>query len=305
MIRIDGLKKELGKKMVLNGLNLMVGDGELFGFIGPNGAGKTTTMKILAGLLTPDAGEVTINELSLRTQLQQIKMQIGYMPDFFGTYDNLTVKEYMEFFADIYQVPVREQKIRIAELLDLVGLSSEASAPVDVLSRGMKQKLCLARTLVHCPNILLLDEPASGMEPAARVDMKQILQKLSAEGKTILISSHILSEVSELCTDIGIIDNGKVILRGSKDEILRQANRNSLIEITVLQGIEEAVRLLKSHEAVKNISKDKDVISVHVEGDRNEEAQVLAYLIQNGVLVSSYKKSEGSLENLFLRLTKG
>lgn len=305
MIIIDGLKKELGKKQVLNGLNLSIGDGELFGFIGPNGAGKTTTMRILAGLLVPDAGEITINGLSLQNQMQKIKMQIGYMPDFFGIYDNLTVLEYMEFFADIYEVPVREQKTRIPELLELVDLLHETTSPVDSLSRGMKQKLCLARTLVHRPSILLLDEPGSGMEPAARVEMKQILQSLSSHGTTIVISSHILSELSELCTDIGIIESGRIILRGNKDEVMRQANGNSMMEITVLQGMDEAIQLLKSTEMVKNISKDKNIISVHVEGDQREETQVLSSLVQNGVLISSYKKSEGSLENLFLKLTKG
>ena len=308
MIKIVGLEKSFEKRMVLNGLNLEVGDGELFGFIGPNGAGKTTTMKILAGLLKPDAGEVTINGISLNGQpaiRRMLKQQIGYMPDFFGVYDNLKVTEYMEFFADIYHVPVREQKKRIPELLELVGMEKRSDDPVDTLSRGMKQKLCLARTLVHDPALLLLDEPASGMEPRARIELRQILKELTERGKTILISSHILSEMAEMCTAIGIIEQGRMLLCGSREEVMRQAAKNSPMKLQVIEGCEEAVELLKHHEAVQNISRDRDIISVNIQGDKQTEAEVLRYLVQNGILVSSYQRSEGSLESLFVKLMQG
>ena len=305
MIKIVGLEKKFEKHKVLNGLQLEVGDGELFGFIGPNGAGKTTTMKILAGLLKPDAGEITINGVQLCEQpaiKRQLKQQIGYMPDFFGIYDNLTVKEYLEFFADIYHVPAREQRIRISELLEFVGLEHRGNDLVDTLSRGMKQKLCLARILVHDPSILLLDEPSSGMEPRARIEMKQMLWGLAENGKTILISSHILSELSELCTSIGIIDQGRMLLSGSKEEVMRQAAKNRPIMLRVVDGEEKAMELLKRHRAVRNISKDRDMISVSIEGDKQTEAEVLSYLVRYGILISSYQKSEGSLESLFVRL---
>ena len=227
------------------------------------------------------------------------------MPDAFGTYDNLTIREYMEFFADIYQLPVREQKVRISELLQMVHLEQNAEQLVDTLSRGTKQKLCLARTLIHRPGILLLDEPASGLEPAARLELRQILQRLSGEGTTILISSHILSELSVFCTNIGIIDQGRILLQGSKEEVLRQANRNNPIEITVIQGVDTAMRLLKANPLIKQIARDQEVILVQLEGGRREEAAVLSYLVENGVQVASYKKREGDLESLFLKLTKG
>lgn len=305
MISIKGLKKRFGKREVLSGLELTVGDGQLFAFIGTNGAGKTTTLRILAGLLSPDAGEVTVNGYDLCRQVREAKKQIGYMPDTFGTYDNLTIREYMEFFADIYQLPAREQKVRISELLQLVHLEQNAEQLVDTLSRGTKQKLCLARTLIHRPGILLLDEPASGLEPAARLELRQILQRLSEEGTTILISSHILSELSVFCTNIGIIDQGRILLQGSKEEVLRQANRNNPMEITVIQGIDTAMRLLKANPLIKQIARDQEVILVQLEGGRREEAAVLSYLVENGVQVASYKKREGDLESLFLKLTKG
>ncbi len=308
MIKIVGLKKEFEHHVVLDGLQMEVGDGELFGFIGPNGAGKTTTMKILAGLLKPDAGEVIINGIQLCEQFsvkRQLKRQIGYMPDFFGVYDNLTVKEYMEFFADIYHVPSKEQKKRIAELLEFVGLEHRSNDLVDTLSRGMKQKLCLARILVHDPSILLLDEPSSGMEPRARIEMKQILRGLAENGKTILISSHILSELSELCTSIGIIEQGRMLLSGSKEEVMRQAAKNRPIMLQVVDGCEKAVELLKQHAAVRDISRDHDMISASIEGDKQTEAEVLSYLVKHGILISSYQKSEGSLESLFVRLMQG
>lgn len=307
MIKISGLKN-FDKRTVLNGLNLEIAEGELFGFIGPNGAGKTTTMRILSGLLKPDAGEILFDGATVNAQNPvngSLKQKIGYMPDYFGVYDNLKVSEYMEFYADIYHVPAREQKVRMEELLETVGLEKRQNDLVDTLSRGMKQKLCLARTLIHDPELLLLDEPASGLEPQARQDLQQILRRFSERGKTILISSHILSELSELCTSIGIIDHGSMLLTGSREEVLRQAAKNSPMQLAVIEGSEEAVVLLKRHAAVQSISRDKDRISVTIEGGRQAEAEVLTYLVQNGILVSSYQKGEGTLESLFMKLMQG
>lgn len=308
MIKIVGLKKKFDQRIVLDGLQLEVGDGELYGFIGPNGAGKTTTLRILAGLIRPDEGEITIGGIRLCKQpdlRQKLRHNIGYMPDFFGVYDDLTVEEYMEFFADVYHVPAREQKKRISGLLEMVGMENRRRELVDTLSCGMKQKLCLARTLVHEPELLLLDEPVSGMEPDARGEMRQILRRLAEYGRTIVISSHILSELSELCTSIGIIEQGKMLLSGSRKEVMRQAAKNSPVELQVIEGSEEAVELLKHHAAVRNISRDGDRISASIEGDGRVEAEVLRYLVQHGILVASYQKSEGSLESLFAKLMVG
>lgn len=306
MINITGLEKKYGEKQVLRGLTFEVAQGELFGLIGPNGAGKTTTMKILAGLLQPDAGEVTIcmnpDGPRCNESVRSLKRQIGYMPDFFGVYDNLTVMEYMEFFADIYRIPVRKQAVRISELLGLFGLEKKKAEFVDTLSRGVKQRLCLARTLIHDPKLLLLDEPASGMEPEVRVEVRRILKELAGSGKTIVVSSHILSEITQLCTSIGIMDHGEMLLCGSCEEVLRRAKKNSPVTLQVLNEPQRAMEILKQQQAVQNISADGNTISIDLVGDQQTEAELLRALIQQGISVSSYRRAEGSLETLFMRL---
>ena len=220
MIEIKKLYKHYGDFVALNNLDLSIGKGELFGFVGPNGAGKTTTMRILSGLLKADGGEVYIGEVNALEDNQALKKKIGYMPDFFGVYDNLKAIEYMEFYASIYGITGKKARKLCMELMELVNLSDKAEFYVDSLSRGMKQRLCLARSLVHNPDLLILDEPASGLDPRARFEMKGILKNLNDMGKTIIISSHILSELAEMCTTIGIIEKGSMITKGTVDEIM-------------------------------------------------------------------------------------
>lgn len=304
MLEIKDLYKYYGKIPALNGLNLEIEKGELFGFVGPNGAGKTTTMRIICGLLEADSGTVSIDGISSCRNMHKIKEKIGYVPDFFGVYDNLKVEEYMEFYASIYGIEGKKAKMRIYELLELVNLKGQIDDYVDGLSRGMKQRLCLARCLIHDPEVLVLDEPGSGLDPMARYEMKKILMNVNDMGKTIIISSHILPELSQMCTTIGIIQKGTMVLKGTVDEITHHINTSNPLILKVLEGQEGAVRTLKKNSLVENIAIKGGSISIGFKGDEEEEAVLLCDLIDSGAMISSFARQEGSLESLFIELTK-
>lgn len=303
MVEIENLYKHYGKFVALNHLNLSIDKGELFGFVGPNGAGKTTTMRIISGLLKADGGQVQIADVDALKDSQSLKRKIGYMPDFFGVYDNLKAIEYMEFYASIYGIVGKKAKDMCMELMDLVNLSDKAEFYVDNLSRGMKQRLCLARSLVHNPELLILDEPASGLDPRARFEMKGILRNLHDMGKTIVISSHILSELAEMCTTIGIIDKGSMVTKGSVEDIMRKLNTTNPLKIHVIENIESAVRIIKENPQVENLSIDEEDITVSFEGSEEEEAELLANLVRNGIKVVSYMRETGNLEEVFMMVT--
>lgn len=304
MLQINDLKKSFGNFCALEGLSMHIENGQLYGFVGPNGAGKTTTMKIIAGLLAPDSGNILLDGIDIKNNAKYLKKMIGYMPDFFGIYDNLRVKEYMEFFASTYQMDKGDTKKKIIELLALVGLSDKIDAYVDGLSRGMKQRLCLARTMVHSPKLLILDEPASGMEPRARLEMQRILKELTTLGTTILVSSHILTELSEMCSNIGIIEKGKLIIEGTIEEITAEQWKKNPIEIQLTDCIEIAVKVLKANSAVSNIAIQGKNISINFIGTKIEEAALLKSIITAGVGVSAFKRADSNLETIFLQLTK-
>lgn len=303
MIEIKKLYKHYGDFVALNNLDLSIEKGELFGFVGPNGAGKTTTMRILSGLLKADGGEVYIGEVNAIEDNQALKKKIGYMPDFFGVYDNLKAIEYMEFYASIYGIVGKKAKKLCMELMELVNLSDKAEFYVDSLSRGMKQRLCLARSLVHNPDLLILDEPASGLDPRARFEMKGILKNLNDMGKTIIISSHILSELAEMCTTIGIIEKGSMVTKGTVDEIMSILVASNPIKIQIIENKEEAVKIFKEEPLVKNISIDGDYISLGFTGEQDDEAELLAKLIRNNIKVVSFVRESGNLEEVFMMIT--
>lgn len=303
MIQIRNLKKSYGNYQVLRGLTMEIGRGELFGFVGPNGAGKTTTMKIIAGLLKADSGEIMVDGERYIGRVWRLKEKIGYVPDFFGVYDNLKVQEYMEFYASLYGMGGREARKKSAELLEIIGMSEWKEEMVDSMSRGMKQKLCVARALVNDPELLVLDEPASGMEPKARKQLTELLQELCAAGKTILISSHNLQELSESCTNIGVIDNGKLVVQGNVQEILRQQKENNPFILHFLTFPETAGAVLKSCPEVKNIAKKENSISFHFPGAEEDVAALLAEMIAAGAEITSFHREEGSLEKMFLEVT--
>lgn len=303
MLEIENLYKHYGKFVALDHLNLSIKKGELFGFVGPNGAGKTTTMRIISGLLKADGGTVQVAGVDALKDNQSLKRKIGYMPDFFGVYDNLKAIEYMEFYASIYGITGKKARNMCLELMDLVNLSEKAEFYVDGLSRGMKQRLCLARSLVHNPELLILDEPASGLDPRARFEMKGILKNLHDMGKTIIISSHILSELAEMCTTIGIIDKGRMVTKGSVEEIMRRLNTSNPLKIHVIDNMESAVRIMKESPQVENLSIDGQDITVSFDGSQEEEAWLLTNLIKNDVKVLSYMRETGNLEEIFMMVT--
>ena len=302
MLEIRDLKKNYGKYQVLNGLDMTVPDGSLFGFVGPNGAGKTTTLKIMVGLLEADGGTVSYDGFSF--QEEGWERHVGYVPDFFGVYDNLKVWEYMEFFASCYGLEGLKARKRCSALLEQIGLEDKEEFYVDGLSKGMKQRLCLARALIHDPEVLILDEPMAGLDPRTRFDFRETLKDLSDQGKTIVLSSHVLSELSELCTDVGIIDQGRMALTGSIRDILSQVNSSNPIVITLFGGgTDVALSILKSHPSVHTITVKGREIVVCFSGDEQEEAVLLQRLVDAGLLVSGFTREKGSLESLFMQIT--
>ena len=305
MLEINHLYKNYGRFLALNDFNLKVGDGELFGFVGSNGAGKTTTMRICVGLLKASAGEVLIDGEPMLADHKKLASKVGYVPDYFGTYSSLTCMEYMQFFASAYGIFDADADKLCKELLDLVRLGHKADTDVMGLSRGMKQRLCLARGLVHNPDILFLDEPASGLDPAARFELKEILRNLSSMGKTIIISSHILPELAEMCTSVGIIDKGHLVLQGSIEEIHRAAAMSSPILLTVAEdAIDDTFDYLKEIPDVQRVSAQGNRLSIVFTGDQAGGQALLAGLISRGIMVQSFTRQEGSLENLFMDIVK-
>lgn len=304
MLKIRNLTKRYGRHTALDSLDLQIDRGEIFGFVGPNGAGKTTTMKIMAGLLKADAGEIYIDDIKLFEDYNRLKEVIGYMPDFFGVYDNLQVMEYLEFYASAYGMETRQAHRLGGHLLEMVHLEGKEECYVDELSRGMKQRLCLARALIHDPQFLILDEPASGLDPRSRFEFKEILKELRDNGKTIIISSHILMELAEMCTSIGIIERGKMILQGSIEDILETVDTSNPLIIRVYDQVDTAVLLLKREEKIESLTIRGNSIFASFSGNREEEARLLKTLIDNGVLVQSFSREQGSLESLFLKITE-
>lgn len=303
MLKIEKLRKHYGKVSALDGLEMTVGDRALYGFVGPNGAGKTTTMKIITGLLLPDGGTVELDGLDAVKEPGKLKERIGYVPDFFGVYDNLKVSEYMEFFASCYGIYGLKARKQCIQLLGQVGLDEKMDFYVDGLSRGMKQKLCLARALIHDPALLIMDEPTSGLDPRTRYEFKEILKELREQGKTVIISSHILAELSEICTDIGIIEQGKLVLEGSMDDILSRINTSNPLIISIFSNKETAMTILKSHPCVETITIRDDDIVVGFQGDKQDESHLLQQLVDADVLIYSFLRERGNLESIFMQIT--
>lgn len=300
MIEIRHLYKSFDHFPVLQDLNMKIEDGAVYGFVGPNGAGKTTTMRIIAGLLKADSGQILIDGKNLGSSQ---KDAIGYMPDFFGVYDRLKVSEYMEFFASIYGLTREETVQRMDELLALVKLSDKKDSYVDVLSRGMKQRLCLARCLIHNPRLLILDEPASGLDPRARYEFKEIIKTLWQQGHTILISSHILSDLAEMCTDICIIDHGGCVMDGSVDDIEYHLATAAPLVIRVMDRMPETIEILRQHPLVETLTYSDTELRVSFKGGREEEALLLQQMAKAGIPVYAFQRDNGSLEALFMQIT--
>jgi len=305
MLVVENLVKKYGKFKAVDNLSMEIKKGHIYGFVGSNGAGKTTTMRIISGLLKATSGKVWVSGVDIESDPEGVKARIGYMPDFFGVYDDLRVDEYMDFYAGVYGIPKNKRKEITEQLIELVNLQDKKDAYVDTLSRGMKQRLCLARSLIHDPDLLILDEPASGLDPGARVEMKEILKELKNMGKTILISSHILSELAEICTSIGIIDRGRMIASGLVSDILRKASYNRVIRIKVIGNTEGAVKFLKEQPSIGEISVSDDHIDADFNGNEQELASILRAMVGNGIPVISFTELEKNLESAFMNLIRG
>ncbi len=305
MIQVEGLTKRFGQVTAADAVQFTVERGDAFGFIGPNGAGKTTTIRMLATLLKPDAGTASINGYDIAEDPRGVRGSVGYMPDFFGVYDDMKVWEYLDFFAAAYRVPANKRPALIRDVLELTDLSDKRDEYVDALSRGMKQRLCLAKTIVHDPEVLLLDEPASGLDPRARIEIRELLQELCGMGKTILISSHILPELADLCNKIGIIEQGRLLMVGSVDEIWEQLEGGKQLVIRVRDRLQEACDFLAARPDIASVEIEEDAVHALYDGQPDQEHKVLKALVVAGFEVSSFVEQETDLESLYMRLTKG
>lgn len=305
MIELRNFTKNYGDFTAVDDLSLKIDAGELFGFIGPNGAGKSTTIRFLATLVRPTRGEGVVNGFRVTQQPLDVRRSIGYMPDNFGVYDGMKVWEFLDFFAVAYRIGRSKRRHVIGDVLELLDLAHKRDDYVNGLSRGMKQRLCLAKTLVHDPPVLILDEPTSGLDPRARLEVKALLKELRRMGKTILISSHILSELADCCTSIGIIERGQLLLHGPIEEVYRQIKRNRIIVIRFLEKMDLGLAIIRSMSETINVEVEDHRATVELDGDDALAASLLARLMAEGVEIHSYLNKDPTLEDVFMMVTKG
>jgi ABC-2 type transport system ATP-binding protein len=305
MIELIDFTKQYGNLTAVDDLCLKIEPGEMFGFIGPNGAGKSTTIRFLATLLKATSGDGEINGHRVSRDPLAVRRSIGYMPDSFGVYDGMRVWEFLDFFAAAYQIARERRKGVIGDVLELLDLTGKRDAYVNGLSRGMKQRLCLAKTLVHDPPVLILDEPASGLDPRARVEVKALLRELRTMGKTILISSHILAELADCCTSVGIIERGRLILTGPIDHVYRQIRRNRTLRLHVLEKEDVALSIIRNLPETRDVRHENAHIMMEMEAEDEQVAALLERLIAEGVRLSSFAEKEPTLEDVFMMVTKG
>jgi ABC-2 type transport system ATP-binding protein len=301
---LQGVEKRYGQVKAMDGIDLEVPEGSVFGLIGPNGAGKTTSMLVISTLLARDAGRVEVAGVDPEKDPTAVRRILGYMPDSFGFYENLTSAEYLDFFAAANRVPAARRPALIADLLALVDLEPRASTDVNTLSRGMKQRLSLARALIHDPDLLVLDEPASGLDPRARVHLRELIAELSRMGKSVIISSHILSELEGICTHLAVIDDGKVKAQGNLEDIRHTLTATRRITLrSPDEDVDEVAQLLSGHPEVSEIDVERGRIRFVITGDDDVSARLLAMVVASGKQVFDWRLEVAGLEELFLRIT--
>lgn len=305
IVETINLTKRYGKLVALNGLHLNIEQGECFGYIGPNGAGKTTTIRILATLLQPTWGEARVCGYTVGYESRLIRPLMGYVPDFFGAYEDMVVQEYLEFFAAAYNIHGDQRRRVVGDVLELTDLSYKREAPVDSLSRGMKQRLSVARVLIHDPKVLFLDEPASGLDPRARIEMRELLKELRRMGKTIIISSHILHELAELCTTVGIIERGELLFKGSIDEIVRRAKTGTTLDVKVGDRQQEAIAVLSTLEPVAEATANDGFVRVELKQQMHDFSFIAGALLEAKLPIQEIREETVNLETAFMRFTKG
>jgi ABC-2 type transport system ATP-binding protein len=305
VIEAHDLTKKYGDLFAIKSLELNLQKGDVFGFIGPNGAGKTTTMRILATLLNPTWGEAYVCGYSIYTRPRDIRRSIGYMPDFFGVYDDMKVIEYLEFFAAAYRIKGAARKKICDEVLDLVDLGYKREALVTSLSRGMTQRLGLARVLLHDPQVLLLDEPASGLDPRARIEIRGLLKELRNMGKTIMVSSHILPELADICNKIGIIERGEMLVNEDVATVMKKVRRQTILNIAVVGEQQPAMKLLEGHASIEKLDQRDHMIVATLKPEITDYSDLATLLVQSGQRLTMFKEDELNLETAFMALTKG
>jgi len=305
MIQTMGLTKHYGSLAALVNLNLHIREGDLFGFIGPNGAGKTTTMRILATLLQPTSGTATIAGVDVVRNGQKVRRLIGYMPDFMGVYDDLKVFEYLEFFAAAFGIRRSRRRAVIQGALELTDLTAKQTADVDSLSRGMQQRLQLARVLIHDPKVLILDEPASGLDPRARIEIRELLRELKKMGKTIMISSHILSELEEICDHVGIIEQGQMIYSGTLKEMFSRMGPRRIVHVRVAGQADRAEELLAALPQVESVRQEGGRLIVGLSEGGDQDGAIARTLVEAGIGVLELAGERVKLDDAFMELTRG
>ncbi|MAD79569.1 MAG: ABC transporter ATP-binding protein [Pirellulaceae bacterium] len=305
MIEAHDLTKQYGDMYAIRSIELDLKEGDLFGFIGPNGAGKTTTMRIIATLLNPTWGEAYVCGNSIYTKPKEIRRLVGYMPDFFGVYDDMKVIEYLEFFAAAYRIKGPARKKRCEEMLEIVDLDFKRDAYANTLSRGQTQRLGLARTLLHDPQVLLLDEPLSGLDPRARIEMRNLLRRLGQMGKTIIVSSHILPELADICNRVGIIDRGVMSVNAAVAEVMKQVRDRTVLNVAVKNDIDRAAKLLEQHDLVEAVSMHDGCLLVTLTEDTEDYSDLASVLVSGGFQLTLFREEEVNLESAFMALTKG
>ncbi len=307
MIKTIKLTKKYDDMYAIRDIDLDLGKGDLFGFIGPNGAGKTTTMRIVATLLEPTEGEAYVCDYSIYTHPKEIRRMVGFMPDFFGVYDDMTVIEYLEFFAAAYRIAPHARRKRSNEMLEIVDLDFKRDAYANTLSRGQTQRLGLARTLLHDPTVLLLDEPLSGLDPRARIEMRALMRRLGAMGKTIIVSSHILPELADVCNKVGIIDAGKMIASNDVASIIKQVRPNTvvLVEPASQSLLDRAAKVLSNHPIVESVEVNQPLIRVMLKPETSDYSDLSILLVSEGIAFKKFAEEEINLESAFMAFTKG
>lgn len=305
MIKTDNLTKKYGELFAIKSIDLDLQQGDLFGFIGPNGAGKTTTMRIIATLLEPSWGEAYVCGHSIYNQPREIRRLVGYMPDFFGVYDDMKVIEYLEFFAAAYRINGPERRRRCDEMLEVVDLDFKRDAFANTLSRGQTQRLGLARVLLHDPQVLLLDEPLSGLDPRARIEMRNLMRRLGTTGKTIIVSSHILPELADICNKIGIIDKGELKVSAEVSDVMKQVRQQTVLYVGVRERQQEAGKLLRELDSVADVHEGDGHWVVTLNAEVDDYSPLASELVKAGFAITQFREEEVSLESAFMALTKG
>lgn len=305
VVSVDNLHVTYGKVQAVRGISFEIPKGEIFGFIGPNGAGKSTTIRVLATLQKKFKGTVRVNGIGVRDDPDRVREMIGYMPDFFGVYEDLSAREYLHFFAAAYRLPKDRRESVVDDVLELTDLKKKIDAPVDSLSRGMKQRLALARVLLHDPDLLLLDEPASGLDPRARIEVRELLKAMQEMGKTVLISSHILHELAQLCTRIGIIEAGKLVAEGSLSDIFQQLSLKRVVHVQVVKMSDELVSEIESIAGVSSAERQIDRIAIRMREDELAVEDLHAELVSLGCQIRMFQPEAMDMETAFMKLTEG